>query len=186
MELSWLQQLNLLLTRITGICYQTSDWRKVVVDEARHTLLCLADRREISGGRRVVTNEHLTRALYYFDVRMLLTDVDDIHTGLPRYDFFRDFYNDSTGNDASEDPHPPSNNQSGAGSLTSPKPRTDKQNAASSATATTSGRKRKASDDPPSSIFMRGSRRKREYDEIEWIIFEAPPDEQHMGDQKQM
>ncbi|KAF4953307.1 hypothetical protein FGADI_6073 [Fusarium gaditjirri] len=162
MELSWLQQLNLLLTRITSTFYQTSDWRKTVVDEAKHTLLCLADRREISGGRRVVTSEHLTRALYYFDVRMLLADVDDIHTGTPRHDFFRDFYNDGTSHDASEEPQLPSNKQSGAGSVTSPKPKTDTQNAASPVTATIAGIKRKASDGLPSFMLPRGSNRVRE------------------------
>ncbi|SCV52500.1 uncharacterized protein FFB14_12634 [Fusarium fujikuroi] len=147
MELSWLQNLNLLLTRITGICYQTSDWRKSVIDEAKHTLLCLADRRQLTGGRRVVTNEHLIRALYYFDVRMLLADVDDDHEGPHRCDFFRDFYNDCT-NGAPEDPQPPSDNQPSPTSLISPKPKTETQNPPSPATATIAGgTKRRASDD---------------------------------------
>ncbi|KAF5712825.1 monocarboxylate transporter [Fusarium mundagurra] len=136
-ELPWLQSLNLLLTRITGTCYQTSDWRKSVVDEAKHTLLCLAGRRQLTGGRRVVTNEHLTRALYYFDVRMLLADVDDNHAGLPRDDFFRDFYTDCASNSAQEDSRPRSDNQPDATSLTSPMPKTETWNTAPSTAETT-------------------------------------------------
>ncbi|KAF5626148.1 hypothetical protein F52700_8865 [Fusarium sp. NRRL 52700] len=147
MELPWLQSLNLLLTRITGTCYQTSDWRKSVVDEAKHTLLCLAGRRQLTGGRRVVTNEHLTRALYYFDVRMLLADVDDNHAGLPREDFFRDFYTDCTSNGAPESQENQTDKQASATSLTLPKPKTDSQNAAPSATATPTSTKRQAEDD---------------------------------------
>ncbi|KAF5586936.1 monocarboxylate transporter [Fusarium pseudocircinatum] len=144
MELLWLQNLNLLLARITGIC-QTSDWRKSVVDEAKRTLLCLACRRQLTGGQRVVTNEHLTRALHYFDVRMLVADVDYSYAGLLRDDFFRDYY--STCDEAPEDDESSSNNQPDTTSLTLPKPKRDIQNAAPSATATPIGIKRKASDD---------------------------------------
>ncbi|KAF5655455.1 monocarboxylate transporter [Fusarium sp. NRRL 25303] len=166
-ELSWLQNLNLLLTRITGTCYQTSDWRKSVVDEAKHTLLCLADRRQLTGGRRLVTNEHLTRALYYFDVRMLLADVDEGHEGPPRCDFFHDFYNDCTSG-APEDPQPPSDNQLSATSLISPKPKTEAQNPASPATGTTAGTKRGASDDLRDERFNRIAPREPRASDRRW------------------
>ncbi|KAG5792714.1 hypothetical protein H9Q69_008239 [Fusarium xylarioides] len=159
--------LNLLLTRITGICYQTSDWRKSVVDEAKHTLLCLADRRQVTGGRRVVTNEHLTRALYYFDVRMLLADVDDNHADPPRCDFFRDFYNDCNNNNgAPENLQSPSENKPSVTALMSPKPKPSTQNAAPSATVTTAGTKRRASEDLRDERFNRSvvfNRREMEF-----------------------
>ncbi|KAF4500128.1 monocarboxylate transporter [Fusarium agapanthi] len=188
MELPWLQSLNLLLTRITGTCYQTSDWRKSVVDEAKHTLLCLAGRRQLTGGRRVVTNEHLTRALYYFDVRMLLADVDDNHAGLPREDFFRDFYTDCTSNGAPSSSDPTSNKRPGATSLTPPKPKTDTQNAAPSATATPTGTKRNASDDLRGRLDMIGARvrQEREFRDRNLGVREREARESRTGDPRGM
>jgi Mg-chelatase subunit ChlI len=124
---------------------------------SKYTLLCLANRRSLSGGRRVVTNEHLTRALHYFDVRMLVADVDfeeAEETSSPRSDFFQRYYVHSTSDDASD-------NQSGSSSSTSTKRQSDNRDAASSAQTTIAGAKRKASNDPSSPTSLLQSSRAR-------------------------
>ncbi|EWZ47289.1 hypothetical protein FOCG_16496 [Fusarium oxysporum f. sp. radicis-lycopersici 26381] len=92
MEPSWLQNLNLLLNRAVGACHQTSDRRNKVVDEVKHVLLCLANRRKFSRAQLVVTNEHLNRALHYFGILILITDVtfdEEEETSIPQSDHLR-------------------------------------------------------------------------------------------------
>ncbi|KAK2677863.1 hypothetical protein RAB80_006603 [Fusarium oxysporum f. sp. vasinfectum] len=46
MELSWLQNLNLLLSRTVSAVSQANDWTTKISKEVKYTLLCLADRRK--------------------------------------------------------------------------------------------------------------------------------------------
>ncbi|KAJ0157398.1 Uncharacterized protein HZ326_0324 [Fusarium oxysporum f. sp. albedinis] len=118
MELSWLQNLNLLLNRTVGACHQTSDRRNKVVDEVKHVLLCLANRRKLSRERLVVTNEHLNRALHYFGILILITDVTfdkEEETSIPQNDHFRNpSIPDINGTPNTH--QPPSNTQPGSSS----------------------------------------------------------------------
>ncbi|KAF5695255.1 hypothetical protein FDENT_559 [Fusarium denticulatum] len=148
MDLTWLQNLNHLLARTFGALHQNNDWRRTMADEVKHTLLCLARRREHSGGRRVVTSEHLTKAVQYFDVRLVVADMDldeKNDTGNPRINFFQryyDHYETDEESDASEYPQTPSGDQSGSGASTSTKTQTGSQNTASSINVTTPAKRR--------------------------------------------
>lgn len=98
----------------------------------------------VSGARRVVTNERLTRAMHYFDVRMLIHDVNLVESDEPanlQNGFTRHFFVDQSSNNESDAPPPSCDNHYGA----------------SSSTAT----KRKATDDPSSSASMPQSGRAR-------------------------
>ncbi|KAL5609606.1 hypothetical protein FOVSG1_004287 [Fusarium oxysporum f. sp. vasinfectum] len=163
MELSWFQNLNLLLTRTVGACHQTSDRRNKVVDEVKHVLLCLANRRKLSRGRLVVTNEHLTRALHYFDILILITDVTfdkEEETSIPQSDHFRNPNIADLINGTPNTHQPPSNTQPGSSSSTSTKRQSDNQNAASYS-STTLPAKRRASDGPLYSLFTSQKRKER-------------------------
>ncbi|KAF5674478.1 hypothetical protein FCIRC_7766 [Fusarium circinatum] len=149
MDLSWLQNLNLLLTRTSGALHQNNTWKRTMVEEVKHTLLCLARRREHSGGRLVVTSEHLTKAVQYFDVRLVVADMDfdeKNDTDKPRINFFQRYYDhyqtdeeseESEESDASEDLRTSSGYQSKSSASTSNKTQTDSQKAAPSTNATT-------------------------------------------------
>ncbi|KAG5749324.1 hypothetical protein H9Q72_007757 [Fusarium xylarioides] len=137
MELSWLQNLNLLLGRTVNVVNQADESTADMSKEVKHTLLCLANRFKNSGGKRVVTNEHLIKAIHYFDVRMLVHDVNELESDnptKPQNGFNRQFFVDQSSSDVPDARLPSSDNQDGA----------------SLSTAT----KRKASYDPTSSAFM--------------------------------
>ncbi|KAF5579303.1 hypothetical protein FPANT_9672 [Fusarium pseudoanthophilum] len=132
MDLSWLQSLNLLLGRAAIVMNQANDLPAKMLKEIKYTLLCLASRRERSGGRGVVTNEHLTRAIHYFDIRNLIHDVNQIESDEPSNTpngFTREWWVDGRYNDKSDATSPSSENQREASPAT---------------------KKRKASDDPTS------------------------------------
>ncbi|RBA20852.1 hypothetical protein FPRO05_08299 [Fusarium proliferatum] len=141
MDLPWLQHLNLLLTRTSGALDQNNTMRSRMVDEVKHTLLCLARRRGQFGGRQIVTSEHLTKAVQYFDVRLVVADMDfdeKNDTGNPRINFFQryyDGYSSDNESDASEDPQNSSSDQSGSSGSTSTT-KTGSQNIAASVNAT--------------------------------------------------
>ncbi|KAF9774192.1 hypothetical protein IL306_007868 [Fusarium sp. DS 682] len=149
MELSWLQSLNLLLAQVGSCCRNTSMWRKDINLELKFTLLSLADRRKASGGLRVVTNEHLIKAMHYFDVRSLVYELDYDYAeerNVVRQGYFtilekslRNLSGTDTSDSASED-------QSDSSSSASTRRQLEDQNPASSA-KTSALAKRKAPDD---------------------------------------
>ncbi|KAI1012372.1 hypothetical protein LB503_004404 [Fusarium chuoi] len=158
MDLPWLQSLNLLLTRTSAVFHQNSEWKCQMINEIKHTLLRLSKRRNISGARQVVTSEHLTRALHYFDVRLLVADMDVDERndkGKPRIDFFQTYYapddsdeesnayEESEESDASEDAPTSPGDQPASSASTSTKPQSSSQTKVSSVNAT-SPAKRKA------------------------------------------
>lgn len=83
MELSWLQDLNLLLGRTVIVVSQASAWPARMAKEVKYTLICLANRRKRCGGRFEVTNEHLTRTMHYFDIRNLIHDANQADSDNP-------------------------------------------------------------------------------------------------------
>ncbi|EXM19893.1 hypothetical protein FOTG_12126 [Fusarium oxysporum f. sp. vasinfectum 25433] len=134
MELSWLQNLNLLLSRTVSAVSQANDWTTKISKEVKYTLLCLADRRK---------SLRSTTAMHYFDVRMLIHDVNLVESDEPanlQNGFTRHFFVDQSSNNESDAPPPSCDNHYGA----------------SSSTAT----KRKATDDPSSSASMPQSGRR--------------------------
>ncbi|KAF5561481.1 hypothetical protein FNAPI_3636 [Fusarium napiforme] len=152
MDLTWLQNLNHLLARTSGALHQNNDWKRKMADEVKHTLLCLARRREHSGGRRVVTSEHLTKAVQYFDVRLVVADMDfdeKNDTGNPRINFFQRYYDhyetdeEIEESEAGDDAAITSGAQPGSSASTSTKIQSTSQKKASSINATTPA-KRKA------------------------------------------
>nr|RBQ98360.1 hypothetical protein FVER53263_11947 [Fusarium verticillioides] len=132
MDLSWLQSLNLLLGRAVIVMNQANDLPANMLKEIKYTLLCLASRRERSGGKGVVTNEHLTKTIHYFDIRNLIHDVNQLESdelsNTPN-GFTRQWMVDES-NDDESDATPPSS--------------------AHRHEASPSTKKRKASDDPAS------------------------------------
>ncbi|KAK2133291.1 major facilitator superfamily domain-containing protein [Fusarium oxysporum II5] len=114
-------------------------------------------------GRLVVTNEHLTRALHYFDILILITDVTfdkEEETSIPQSDHFRDPNIADLINGTPNTHQPPSNTQPGFSSSTSTKRQSDNQNAASYS-STTLPAKRKASDGPLYSLSTSQKRKER-------------------------
>ncbi|KAF5965110.1 hypothetical protein FBULB1_12414 [Fusarium bulbicola] len=128
--------------------------------DARALQVCHA-LREISGGQRVVTNEHLVKACHYFDVRILVADVDYVEPNPPGSYFFRDYYDDVTREGITQSPQTPSDNQLGPGSLRQTERQRDRKRAASPTMTTTAIGKRKTSDDEPSANSVAESRKAR-------------------------
>ncbi|PNP82814.1 hypothetical protein FNYG_04045 [Fusarium nygamai] len=108
MELSWLQNLNLLLSRTVKLVNQADESTANISKEVKFALLCLACRRKLSGGKREVTNEHLTKAIHYFDMRLFIHDMHQANSDelfhAPN-SFARHFYTGESGNGQSDNQH---------------------------------------------------------------------------------
>ncbi|KAF5249512.1 hypothetical protein FANTH_5205 [Fusarium anthophilum] len=114
MELSWLQNLNLLLGRTVIIVSQVGGWPSKMSKEVKYTLLCLANRRGRSVGKGVVTVEHLTRAIHYFDIRNLVHDANQVDSDDPANTpngFIRQWWYDGSSDDEPDATPPSSENQ---------------------------------------------------------------------------
>ncbi|KAM5516696.1 hypothetical protein FOXYSP1_03647 [Fusarium oxysporum f. sp. phaseoli] len=160
----------MLMTSLLGESRGSSVERwSVLINEILRRLVplnhCLhrAERVMRDRGRLVVTNEHLTRALHYFDILILITDVtfdEEQETSIPQSDHLRNPNIADLINGTPNTHQPPSNTQPGSSSSTSTKRQPDNQNAASYS-STTLPAKRKASDGPLYSLSTSQKRKER-------------------------
>ncbi|KAF4339296.1 hypothetical protein FBEOM_6832 [Fusarium beomiforme] len=150
METSWLRGLNLLLVHALNTCPQEAVSRKMAVSEVKFTLLSLANRRKNSGGSFVVTNEHLSKAMHYFDVRLLVYDLDYYEaeeTNIVRQGYFASIKESLRNRCATDDSDSDSDDHSKSSSSASTRQQMEDQNSTSLTTTKASApEKRKAPD----------------------------------------